>query len=155
MTAGEKRRPDIDRQTVSEPYLRRIHCEYRDYLADHLRALGLVVRIGFQSEREDWIQMMVAAGLGVRFLPEFSPTVPGVRIQPVTAPEVVREVSLVSEMASAGSGHVEFHPRSVVVQCLPFRTSHNGASASRFRHRHRGTEPVQARLRPAPPRCDP
>ena len=40
--------------------------------------------------------MMVAAGLGVCFLPEFSPTIPGVRAQPVRDPEIVREVSLVS-----------------------------------------------------------
>jgi DNA-binding transcriptional LysR family regulator len=81
---------------AGETYLRRINCEYRDYLADQLRALGLTVRVGFQSEREDWIQMMVAAGFGVCFLPEFSPTVPGVRTQPVTDPEVIRKVSLVS-----------------------------------------------------------
>src|SRR6516225_7925917 len=81
---------------AGETYLRRINCEYRDYLADRLREHGLATRVGFQSEREDWIQMMVAAGFGVCFLPEFSPTMPGVRTQPVTGPEVVREVSLVS-----------------------------------------------------------
>ena len=81
---------------ADETYLRRINCEYRDFLADRLREHGLAVRVGFQSEREDWIQMMVAAGFGVCFLPEFSPTIPGVRIQPVSDPEVVREVSLVS-----------------------------------------------------------
>jgi LysR family hydrogen peroxide-inducible transcriptional activator len=81
---------------AGETYLRRINCEYRDYLADQLQALGLAVRVGFQSEREDWIQMMVAAGFGVCFLPEFSPTIPGVRTQPVTGPEVTRKISLVS-----------------------------------------------------------
>ena len=81
---------------AGETYLRRINCEYRDYLADRLRERGLAVRVGFQSEREDWIQMMVAAGFGVCFLPEFSPTIPGVRTQPVSDPEVIREVSLVS-----------------------------------------------------------
>jgi DNA-binding transcriptional LysR family regulator len=81
---------------AGETYLRRISCEYRDYLIDRLREHGLAVRVGFQSEREDWIQMMVAAGFGVCFLPEFSPTIPGVWTQPVTDPEVVREVSLVS-----------------------------------------------------------
>ncbi len=81
---------------AGETYLRRINCEYRDYLADRLREQGLAVRVGFQSEREDWIQMMVAAGFGVCFLPEYSPTIPGVRTQPVTEPEVVREVSLAS-----------------------------------------------------------
>jgi len=81
---------------AGETYLRRINCEYRDYLADRLREHGLATRVGFQSEREDWIQMMVAAGFGVCFLPEFSPTIPGVRAQPVSNPEVAREVSLVS-----------------------------------------------------------
>jgi DNA-binding transcriptional LysR family regulator len=81
---------------ADETYLRRINCEYRDYLADQLRERGLAVRVGFQSEREDWIQMMVAAGFGVCFLPEFSPTIPGVRTQPITDPEVARQVSLVS-----------------------------------------------------------
>jgi DNA-binding transcriptional LysR family regulator len=70
--------------------------EYRDFLADRLREHGLAVRVGFQSEREDRIQMMVAAGFGLCFLPEFSPTIPGVRTQPVDEPEVAREVSLVS-----------------------------------------------------------
>jgi LysR family transcriptional regulator, hydrogen peroxide-inducible genes activator len=83
-------------EVAGETYLRRINCEYRDYLADRLQEEGLAVHVGFQSEREDWIQMMVAAGFGVCFLPEFSPTIPGVRTQPVTEPEVVRDVSLVS-----------------------------------------------------------
>lgn len=81
---------------AGETYLRRINCEYRDYLLDRLREHGLATRVGFQSEREDWIQMMVAAGFGVCFLPEFSPTIPGVRTRPVADPEVAREVSLVS-----------------------------------------------------------
>jgi DNA-binding transcriptional LysR family regulator len=79
-----------------ETYLRRINCEYRDRLSEQCRERGFSVEVGFQSEREDWIQMMVAAGFGVCFLPEFSPTIPGVRTQPVSDPEVVREVSLVS-----------------------------------------------------------
>jgi DNA-binding transcriptional LysR family regulator len=81
---------------AGETYLRRINCEYRDYLVERLRERGLATRVGFQSEREDWIQMMVAAGFGVCFLPEFSPTIPGLCTQPVSDPEIVREVSLVS-----------------------------------------------------------
>src|SRR6266446_10091093 len=79
-----------------ETYLRRINCEYRDYLAEQCRARGFSVEVGFQSEREDWIQMAVAAGFGVCFLPEYSPTIPGVQTRPVSDPEVVREVSLAS-----------------------------------------------------------
>jgi hypothetical protein len=61
---GPANRVEIS-DVAGETYLRRINCEYRDYLADQLRALGLAVRVGFQSEREDWIQMMAAAGFGV------------------------------------------------------------------------------------------
>jgi len=93
--SNSKNRVEIA-DVAGETYLRRISCEYRDYLADKLRALGLAVRVGFQSEREDRIQMMVAARFGVCFLPEFSPTIPGVRTQPVTGPEVTRQVLLVS-----------------------------------------------------------
>ena len=89
----QKNRVEVG-DVAGETYLRRINCEYRDYLAELLRARGLGVRVGFQSEREDWIQMMVAAGFGVCFLPEFSPTIPGVRTEPVTDPEVTRDVSL-------------------------------------------------------------
>ena len=98
---------------AGETYLRRINCEYRDFLADHLREHGLATSVGFQSEREDWIQMMVAAGFGVCFLPEFSPTIPGVRTRPVTDPEVVREVSLVSMSGRRFSPAVLAFSRSI------------------------------------------
>jgi LysR family transcriptional regulator, hydrogen peroxide-inducible genes activator len=94
--ARQRRLRDVALFRRARSYFRRINCEYRDYLAERLRKQGLATRVGFQSEREDWIQMMVAAGFGVCFLPEFSPTVPGVRTQPVSKPEVVRTVSLVS-----------------------------------------------------------
>jgi DNA-binding transcriptional LysR family regulator len=79
-----------------ETYLLRINCEYRDYFRERCAEHGFAVRIGFRSEREDWIQMMVAAGFGVCFIPEFSATVPGVETRAVTDPEVTRDVSLVS-----------------------------------------------------------
>ncbi len=81
---------------IGETYLLRTNCEYRDYLTERLREHGCRTRVGFRSEREDWIQMMVAAGLGVCFLPEYSPTIPGVCTQLVSDPEIVREISLVS-----------------------------------------------------------
>jgi DNA-binding transcriptional LysR family regulator len=81
---------------AGETYLLRANCEYRDYLTERCRERGVAVRIGFQSEREDWIQMMVTAGFGICFIPEFSPTIPGLQTRLVVEPEVVREVSLVS-----------------------------------------------------------
>ena len=84
--------PDV----AGETYLARINCEYKDHLNECCREHGFAVQIGFRSEREDWIQMMVAAGFGICFIPEFSPTIPGVLTRLVADPEVVREVSLVS-----------------------------------------------------------
>ena len=78
-----------------ESYLLRANCEYRDYLGELCRQRGFRTRRVFQSEREDWIQIMVAAGLGVSFIPEHSATMPGIVIRPILEPEVVREVSLV------------------------------------------------------------
>src|SRR5262249_27644021 len=98
------------------------NCEYRDYLADRLREHGLATRVGFQSEREDWIQMMVAAGFGVCFLPEFSPTIPGVRTQPVTDPEVTSEVSLVSMSGRRFSPAVLTFIRAIRVHSWSGRT---------------------------------
>ena len=79
-----------------ETYLSRINCEYRDYLAELCRERGVDIRRGFRSEREDWILMMVAAGMGVCFLPEYSATHPGIRHRVVDKPAVIRDVSLVT-----------------------------------------------------------
>lgn len=79
-----------------ETYLQRINCEYRDHLKDTCVAQGANINRSYRSEREDWILTMVAAGMGICFLPEFSTTVPGVIGRPVIDPEVWREVSLVT-----------------------------------------------------------
>jgi LysR family transcriptional regulator, hydrogen peroxide-inducible genes activator len=77
-------------------YLRRIHCEYRPFLADLFAKHGAAIRVVYQSQREDWIQSMIAAGLGVSSLPEFTPLLPGLESRPYAEPEVKRAVSLVT-----------------------------------------------------------
>ena len=39
---------------------------------------------------------MVAGGLGICFIPEFSAVIPGLQVRPVVEPEVWREVCLVT-----------------------------------------------------------
>jgi DNA-binding transcriptional LysR family regulator len=77
-------------------YLRRLNCEYREFFADLLKERGLALRVSYQTEREDWIQSLVAGGVGVCFLPEFSACVGGLRTRPLIEPRVARSVSLVS-----------------------------------------------------------
>jgi DNA-binding transcriptional LysR family regulator len=83
---------DMDKQV----YLRRLNCEYRQFFADLLKQRGLALRVSYQTEREDWIQSLVAGGVGVCFLPEFSACVGGLRSRRLIAPRVARSVSLVS-----------------------------------------------------------
>lgn len=80
---------------ASERYLERLNCEFATRFDDLLAARGLNVNVVFRSEREDWIQMMVLAGLGVCLMPETLPVFPGVTTRPVTEPNVVRSVSVI------------------------------------------------------------
>lgn len=79
-----------------ENYLRRVNCEYREFLSDLCKERGVNLRISYASEREDWIQNLVAGGLGICFIPEFSAVLPGLQVRPVIEPEVWREVCLVT-----------------------------------------------------------
>ena len=65
-------------------------------LRERCESAGAHILRSYRSEREDWIQTMVAAGMGVCFVPEFSATHPGVVVRRVEEPEVVREVCAVT-----------------------------------------------------------
>jgi DNA-binding transcriptional LysR family regulator len=96
-----------------QPYLARINCEYFDTLRDTCHANGAHMVGAFRSEREDWILTMVAAGMGVCFLPEFSNTIPGVISRPVISPAIEREVCLVTVAGRRWSSPVSAFIRAV------------------------------------------
>jgi LysR family hydrogen peroxide-inducible transcriptional activator len=77
-------------------YLQRMNCEFRDVLRECCEAQGANLIRSYRSEREDWIQTMVAAGMGVCFIPEFSAIHPGLVLREVREPAVTRQVSLVT-----------------------------------------------------------
>lgn len=79
-----------------EALLERLNCEYHDYVGAICRQRGLKAQIVYGSEREDWIQSMVTAGLGVCLVWESSPIIPGVLTRQIVDPEISREISLVS-----------------------------------------------------------
>jgi LysR family transcriptional regulator, hydrogen peroxide-inducible genes activator len=79
-----------------ENYLRRINCEFRDRLSEIADSCGAAVHLGYASEREDWIQNMVAGGLGICFIPEFSAVIPGIDIRPLIEPDVWRDICVVT-----------------------------------------------------------
>jgi DNA-binding transcriptional LysR family regulator len=79
-----------------ESYLSRINCEFYDVLDEMCRKQGVNLMKSYRSERGDWILTMVAAGLGICFLPEYSAVFPGVVGCPVVSPSVARDVCLVT-----------------------------------------------------------
>jgi DNA-binding transcriptional LysR family regulator len=79
-----------------ENYLSRVSCEYDSYIDGILKGSSCSLNVVYESEREDWIQNMVAGGLGICFIPEFSAVIPGLLTRPVIGPEVWREVCLVA-----------------------------------------------------------
>lgn len=77
-------------------YLKRVHCEF----VEHFEAMGesrpLGVNVRYSSEREDWVQAMVVAGLGCSIMPEHLPMLDGIGTRPLKDPKVSRTVSLVT-----------------------------------------------------------
>jgi LysR family transcriptional regulator, hydrogen peroxide-inducible genes activator len=79
-----------------ESYLSRSDCEFRTELDAACRAEGFVLRETFRGAQADWLQVMVAAGMGVSLMPEYSPLLPGLQTRPLEHPRITREVSLVT-----------------------------------------------------------
>ncbi|WP_286830360.1 MULTISPECIES: LysR family transcriptional regulator [Kordiimonas] len=105
------------REAVLEPYLDRLHCEYRPQFLDFAEANHLPLQIVYSSEREDWIQAMLTSENGVCIMPENSATQKGVVLRPVCDPDLKRKVQLVyvsdREKSPAFQAFVDFlteHP---------------------------------------------
>jgi DNA-binding transcriptional LysR family regulator len=79
-----------------QKYLGRINCEYGEYMREIYRDLGVELTRPYRSERDDWILSMAAAGLGFSFIPESCVAMPGLVIRPLTEPDVIRTVNLVT-----------------------------------------------------------
>ena len=83
-------------ELAGEPMLWRTHCAYEAAMRQTLVHPGADRPPVFQSERDDWILQMAAAGLGFGFMPAFSAAYPGVAALRLIEPEVAREMSLVT-----------------------------------------------------------
>ena len=79
-----------------EPYVDRLSCEMREMVTAVCRDRSVELYARFRSEREDWVQAMVAAEIGFAFMPECSVTLPDLLQRPLVDPEVTRTIALVS-----------------------------------------------------------
>jgi LysR family transcriptional regulator, hydrogen peroxide-inducible genes activator len=87
-------------------YLHRANCEYNETLDGIMAERGVEPVYPYESERDDWIQSMVLAGLGCSAIPEFALTVAGLVLLPLVEPEVSRTIQLVSVRGRAHTAQV-------------------------------------------------
>lgn len=98
-----------------ETYVDRLACELREQVMAICGERRIELYAKFRSEREEWVQGMVQAGLGFAFLPEFSVTLPGVQARPLVEPEVSRTIMAVD---------VRGRPRSAAAKLFIEQLSH-------------------------------
>ncbi len=95
------------RDMDQEPYLVRSNCEYTDYIANLLKEKDVSLNVRYESEREDWIQSMIMAGMGSSLMPEHLSMHPNLARRLVVDPEVTREIELVTVSGRRFSPAVE------------------------------------------------
>jgi len=79
---------DVD----GEPYVDRLSCEMREAVMALSQQSGVKLYATFRSEREDWVEAMVAAGLGFAFMPMYSIRSRELHQRPLVEPAVQRDV---------------------------------------------------------------
>ena len=80
---------------AGENYVDRLSCEMREAVMALCSKQKINLYARYRSEREDWIESMVAAGLGFAFMPEYSVEHQGVLARPLVDPQVERNLLLV------------------------------------------------------------
>jgi DNA-binding transcriptional LysR family regulator len=77
-----------------EPYVSRTNCEVYMAVKNDLNSRGIFMRKVFSSTRDDWVQGMIKAGLGLGFFPEYAVTDPDLVVRPLVEPGYSRTVYL-------------------------------------------------------------
>jgi DNA-binding transcriptional LysR family regulator len=81
---------ELDKET----YVSRSNCEVFEPVRKELHSRGVFLRQVFSSPRDDWVQGMIKAGLGLGFFPEFSVTDPDLAVRPLVDPSFSRTIYL-------------------------------------------------------------
>jgi DNA-binding transcriptional LysR family regulator len=110
--------------------LLRNNCEFCCVLDETCHKQDVNLIKSHRSEREDWILAMVAAGMGICFLPEYTTVYPGVVSRPVVSPSIERDVCLITVAGRRWSS-----PVAAFVQAIRRYswTSINGAKPAKRR----------------------
>ena len=79
---------------MGEDYVDPLACELRESVMAPCGQRKVELHAAFRSEREDWIESMVVAGLGFAFMPQYSVRLSGLLQRPLFDPRVERTVLL-------------------------------------------------------------
>ena len=79
-----------------EKHVDRLACEMREMVMSVCQSEGVELYARFRSEREDWVQAMVAAGIGFAFMPEYAVSLPGLMQRPLVEPVVERKIAAIT-----------------------------------------------------------
>lgn len=94
--------PLAERNTVrlkdlsGQPYVDRLSCEMREMFTAVCKDQEVQLYARFRSAREDWVQAMVLARIGIAVMPEYSVTVPDLLQRPIIEPAIGRTIALLS-----------------------------------------------------------
>lgn len=82
------------------PYVDRLSCEYRDRIHEHFARHDIVMQPRFRTDREDWVQRVVANGDAICILPERSAAVAGIVTRPIDGLQLERELVMATVSGS-------------------------------------------------------
>ncbi|NKB19265.1 MAG: LysR family transcriptional regulator [Alphaproteobacteria bacterium] len=83
-------------EIAKEPYLDRLHCEFRDEFLDFTKGSGLELDVVLRSERDDWVLELLRRGLGVSVIPANSIILNDVQHRPICDLTSHRSLELVT-----------------------------------------------------------
>lgn len=95
------------KQLEGERYLERLNCEFDSYFEATQGRWPYKFKVIYASEREDWIQELIATGHGCAIVPRSMKCLPGIEKRRLVGPEIRRTVGLV---------HLRGRPLSLVGQ---------------------------------------
>jgi DNA-binding transcriptional LysR family regulator len=80
---------------AEEAYIDRTCCELRDQVVSLCTSRQVALYASYRTEREEWVQHLVAEGVGIAFMPEHS-VMPGLGVvRPLVDPDLRRTVCLI------------------------------------------------------------
>ncbi|SFO39159.1 LysR family transcriptional regulator [Sphingomonas sp. OK281] len=82
------------------PFVDRLRCEFRDRILDHFAQRGLLMQPRIRSDREDWVQGVVADGHAICILPERSVSARGLVTRPIDGFALERDVVIATVSGS-------------------------------------------------------